>query len=237
MALVVVLHLGIVFGLPVPGCPTGYLGPGGKHRMAAHPNCTGGAATYIDETILTSAHMYQWGTARTVYDAKPFDPEGVFGCLLTLLQVFFGVQCGTTLMIHTECQSRIKRWLAWAFVTGLIGGALTSFSQENGIIPINKHLWSLSYVLVTVATSFILLTICYLLIDIQNWWSGSPFCVAGMNAIILYVGADVLNMLPWRWQIGPMNTHFVLTLENAWTTGVWILVAYYLHYKRIYFSL
>lgn len=42
------IQITLTFCLPVPGCPTGYLGPGGLHNNSSHPNCTGGAATYID---------------------------------------------------------------------------------------------------------------------------------------------------------------------------------------------
>ena len=47
MAALVALHTGLTFQLPVPGCPTGYLGPGGLAENNSHPNCTGGAAMWI----------------------------------------------------------------------------------------------------------------------------------------------------------------------------------------------
>lgn len=34
--------------LPVPGCPTGYIGVGGKGDWGKYPNCTGGAHRYLD---------------------------------------------------------------------------------------------------------------------------------------------------------------------------------------------
>jgi heparan-alpha-glucosaminide N-acetyltransferase len=46
--LIIGLWLGITFGMPVPGCPTGYIGPGGIGDYGLYPNCTGGAAGYID---------------------------------------------------------------------------------------------------------------------------------------------------------------------------------------------
>ncbi len=38
----VIIWLLITFLLPVPNCPTGYLGPGGKHHHGQYENCTGG---------------------------------------------------------------------------------------------------------------------------------------------------------------------------------------------------
>lgn len=39
--------------------PRGYLGPGGIGDLGKHPNCTGGAAGYIDRVLLGDSHLYQ----------------------------------------------------------------------------------------------------------------------------------------------------------------------------------
>lgn len=57
------------------------------------------------------------------------------------MQVFFGVQAGITLLEFKEHNSRLKRWLIWSFITGIVGGGLCEFSKEDGFIPINKNLW------------------------------------------------------------------------------------------------
>ena len=64
-----IVHTLITFLLPVPGCPTGYLGPAGLHEDNAHaPECVGGATGYIDRQILTADHIYQVGH-RPNYDS------------------------------------------------------------------------------------------------------------------------------------------------------------------------
>lgn len=205
--------------------------------MGAHPNCIGGATGYIDRIILGERHLYQHGHTKSVYDSGPFDPEGVFGCLMTFFQVFLGVQCGMIMIVFPQWQSRVKRWLLWALVTGLIAGGLSSFSQDDGIIPINKHMWSLSFTLATSSLAFILLTFCYLTIDVKPTWSGSPFFYAGMNAIILYIGHSIAHsMLPFHWSIGSMNTHFALLMENIWCSAIWVLIAYILYQKKIFYT-
>lgn len=205
--------------------------------MAKHPNCIGGAIGYIDRMILGEKHIYQHPTARYTYDAKPFDPEGLVGCLTTFLQVFIGLQCGTTFMVFTEWKARCRRFLLWSLVLGLLSGILCGFSQDDGIIPLNKNLWSLSFVFGTSALAFVLLTIFYFIIDVRNLWSGTPLVYAGMNAIIMYVGHEVFHsMLPWHWRIGPMNTHFVLLLENMWNASLWVVIAYILYCRKIFIS-
>ncbi|XP_039958205.1 heparan-alpha-glucosaminide N-acetyltransferase [Bactrocera tryoni] len=238
MLSLIAIYLGLIFGLPVPNCPTGYLGPGGKHANAQYPNCTGGANGYVDRLILGDAHIYQHPTAKFIYGAQAFDPEGVFGCLLTVVQAFLGVLAGVIILVHTGWSARIKRWLYWSLALALLGGALCFFTVEAGPIPINKNLWSLSFVCVTSALAFFMLSILYFVIDVRRWWTGYPFVESGMNAIIMYVGHTVMHkMLPWHWRIGPMNTHFVLLLEATWNTLLWVAIALYLDSIKFYYSL
>ncbi|XP_055612390.1 heparan-alpha-glucosaminide N-acetyltransferase [Uranotaenia lowii] len=235
---IVFVYLLIMFLVPAPGCPRGYFGPGGKHMFFQHPNCTGGITGYLDRAILGPRHLYQHPTARYVYDALPFDPEGPFGCLPTIFQVFLGLQCGIMLQTFTEPVARIKRLSAWGTLCGLLGGILCGFSKNDGWIPVNKNLWSVSYVLVTASLAFFLLLICYVLVDLKRYWSGKPFLFAGMNSIVLYIGHSVFHsMLPWHWKVGTMNTHFMLTLEALWNTVLWIGIAYVMYMKKVFYSI
>lgn len=60
----------------------GYLGPGGLHKNRTYQNCIGGATGYIDKLLLGSHNIYQYPTIYEVYEARPFDPEGVVGMSL-----------------------------------------------------------------------------------------------------------------------------------------------------------
>ncbi|KFB50425.1 AGAP005761-PA-like protein [Anopheles sinensis] len=238
MGLLTVVYLGVILFVAEPGCPSGYFGPGGKHLMNAYPNCTGGITGYIDRAVLGIEHLYQRPTARLVYDAMPFDPEGPFGCLPTVLQVFLGLQCGCTILAYACHRKRMVRFGVWSVVLGLLAGVLCGFSKNDGWIPVNKNLWSLSYVLATGSLAYLLLLLCYYAVDVKRCWSGRPFVYAGMNAIVLYVGHTVFHkMLPWHWRIGTMNTHFMLTLEALWNTVLWNLIALYLFQRRIFYNL
>lgn len=239
MVVIIIVHTVIIFCLPVPNCPRGYLGPGGMHEMGRFNSCIGGATGYIDRILISSNHLYQRPRAAHVFDeAMPFDPEGPFGSLLTIVQVFFGVQCGTTLLVFTHPLDRLKRWIGWSFATTIIGLCLSEFSINDGLIPINKNLWSLSYVLVTTGFAFLLLAIFYVIIDVKKWWSGKPLTFAGMNAILMYIGSELLGgMYPFYWHFTGMNTHFMFLLANVWNAALWNCVAYYLYLRKIFFSL
>ncbi|KAJ4441630.1 hypothetical protein ANN_11488, partial [Periplaneta americana] len=184
-------HCFLTFYLEVPGCPTGYLGPGGIQDDARYRDCIGGATGYVDRLILGEKHIYQHPTASEVYHSGPFDPEGIMGCLLSVFQVFLGVQAGTTLSFHREWKDRVIRWIAWGTASGAAGTLLCFASKEEGWIPVNKNLWSLSFVLVTTCFAFYLLSACYLLIDVKRWWNGSPFFYPGQKIFVPFL---VLHM-------------------------------------------
>lgn len=235
-----VLNLIIIFGISAPNCDRGYLGPGGIHEYQEHVNCTGGIIGFIDRSILGVNHMYQRAKIRSVYNAIVFDPEGIFGCILTCVQVFLGVQCGVTLLVYPTAKERLRRWVIWGLGLIILTGVLTLFSIDDGLIPINKNLWSLSYVTITAGLAFLLLSLIYFLVDVKNigddFWT--IFLYPGMNAIILYVGHSVFHsMWPFHWSFDNMNSHFMLLLENLYTVIVWILISHWLYHKQLFYNI
>ncbi|CAL4099427.1 unnamed protein product [Meganyctiphanes norvegica] len=230
---IVITHTCITFLMPVPDCPTGYLGPGGLHLIQngePSPQCIGGAAGEVDRWILTSDHIYQNPTAKFTYSSGAFDPEGILGTMLSVFQVFLGLQAGLILQKYSEHKDRVIRWAIWGAATGILGTILCFGTMNDGPIPVNKNLWSLSYVMVTSSFAFFLLAACYLLIDVWNVWNGSPCYQAGMNSIFMYMGHNVAySLFPWHWSIGPMRTHLVLLGECLWGVSLWVITALYLH--------
>ncbi|XP_026476119.1 heparan-alpha-glucosaminide N-acetyltransferase-like [Ctenocephalides felis] len=234
---IVLTYCCLVYLYEVPNCPKGYLGPGGIESNGSNFNCVGGAVGYIDRQIL-GQHMYQHPTSNKVYLSGPFDPEGLLGCLTSILQVFLGVHAGVIIVFHKLWKDRMLRWIIWGVVSGLIGGILCGFSKEEGLIPVNKNLWSLSFVFITACFAFFLLSTCYLLIDVLLIWGGNPFLKPGMNSTIMYVGHSIAHALfPFHWKIGNMNTHYILTIEALWNTGLWVIIAYILYRKNIFLSI
>ena len=159
------LHTSLTLQLPVPGCPTGYLGPGGLADNASHPDCTGGAARWIDVSVFGPHHIYQRPTSHAVYGGVSHDPEGLLGVLTSIFLCWLGVAAGKVLLVHQDWRARVARWLVWAAVCGLLAGSLSSFSKDQGVLPINKNLWSVSFTLATASMAFLLLTCMFLLID------------------------------------------------------------------------
>jgi len=233
----VALHTTITFQLPVPGCPTGYLGPGGLAENMTHQNCTGGAAMWVDVSVFGSDHIYQHPSSTPIYHGVAHDPEGLLGTLTSIVLCWMGVAAGRVLLVHQEWQARVKRWLVWGSVCGILALSLAGCSQNNGVIPINKNLWSISFIMATGSMAFILLTTMYLLIDVYRFWSGSPLYFPGMNSILLYMGHEICSgMFPWSWK--PLgNSHAELLAMNMWGCGLWVLTSYMLYRKKMFLAL
>lgn len=238
--LLIAVHLTVVFKLPVPGCPSGYMGPGGKQFMGRYSHCMGGAVGYIDYLVLgneTSTNINSNNGITAVYEAVPLNPFNLFGNLLTIVQVFLGLQCGLVFMLWRTPKARLFRLLFWAVATGLLAGVLCNFSRDSGWIPVNQTMWSLSYTLASNCLAILCLLACYYLVDVCHLWSGKPFIYPGMNSILVFVGHEAIGeMLPFHWKISKMNSHFIILLENGWTTMVWLGISYLLYKSGIFIS-
>ncbi|KAJ8675685.1 hypothetical protein QAD02_011471 [Eretmocerus hayati] len=230
---IVAIHSCITFLLHVPGCPRGYIGPGGYHHHGDYTNCTAGAAGYIDRLVF-GKHMYM-KTMNPIYGPTlPHDPEGLMNTFSATIIVFMGVQAGRIFVTYYQAGSRIIRWFSWFAITGLLAGVLCNFSVDHGMIPINKNMMSMSFVLVTSSLAFLLFSILYYLIDHKKIWSGSPFIYAGANPILLYVGHYLtMELFPFAWKLPIMPTHTSLLAINLWTTTLWAFIAYLLYKREI----
>uniref|UniRef100_A0A8C7N2J1 Recombining binding protein suppressor of hairless-like n=1 Tax=Oncorhynchus kisutch TaxID=8019 RepID=A0A8C7N2J1_ONCKI len=230
----------LTFLLPVPDCPSGYLGPGGIGDMGQYPNCTGGAAGYVDRWLLGVNHIYQTPSSRVIYKSHlPFDPEGVLGSINSVLMAFLGLQAGKILLHYKDQHSSIMaRFLIWSLVLGIISAVLTKCSLNEGFIPINKNLWSLSYVTTLACFALLLLVLIYYTVDVKRWWSGAPFYYPGMNSILVYVGHEVLEeYFPFRWRMADSQSHAEHLTQNLLATSCWVLISFLLYRKNIFWKI
>jgi len=129
---------------------------------------------WLDRTILTEAHLWK--------SVKTWDPEGILSTLPAVATGLFGVLIGTWLR-RKDREESVK--ISWMFSIGILAVIL-------GLIwdlcfPINKALWTSSYVLYSGGLATIGLALCYWLIDVQGYKKGTtPFVVYGVNAITVF---------------------------------------------------
>ncbi|GLD66406.1 heparan-alpha-glucosaminide N-acetyltransferase-like protein [Lates japonicus] len=235
-----IIWLCLTFQLPVPGCPTGYLGPGGIGDMGLYANCTGGAAGFIDRWLLGENHIYQTPSSRVIYATHmPYDPEGVLGSINSILMAFLGLQAGKIILHYRDLHTSImSRFLIWGLLLGAISAVLTKCSTDQGFIPVNKNLWSLSYVTTLACFAFVLLVLVYYTVDVKKWWSGAPFYYPGMNSILVYVGHEVFEeYFPFRWRMVNSQSHAEHLTQNLVATSCWVFIAYVLYRKKIFWKI
>jgi len=233
----IALHSAFTFLLPVPGCPAGYLGPGGLHDGGQYLNCTGGATGYIDRWVFGDDHMYGHPTCKKIYLTEtPFDPEGLLGCLTATFTVFLGLQAGKIVRTYGHYGQRMRRFVCWSIVCGIAAAILCRGSQNDGWIPVNKNLWSLSFVLALASMAFFALTVMFYVIDVKEWWTGNPLVFPGINPIVLFMGHEILeDYFPLRWR--STKDHEMTLFFSCWGATFWTFVAWRMYKKKIFISL
>ncbi|XP_064387254.1 heparan-alpha-glucosaminide N-acetyltransferase-like isoform X2 [Halichondria panicea] len=230
------LSLTLTFLLTDSSCPQGYLGPGGISEWGAYENCTGGAAGIIDRWFFGENHIYQHPTAKHMYQLHhSFDPEGLLSSLNSIVICLLGVQAGRVLVFFKGRHIGIViRFIMWGVLLGVLSALLCEGQRENGLIPINKNLWSLSYTLAMAGSGFLLLAMFYTLIDVLKLWNGAPFKYPGMNSILVYVSHEVFqDYFPFSWP-HQTDTHLIFLSANLVGTGLWMLIAYYCYYIEFF---
>jgi predicted acyltransferase len=160
--------------IPVPGFGAGNLSKEGNF------------AAYVDRAVIGTDHM--WAAAKT------WDPEGLFSTLPAIATVMLGIFAGRWLRSgRSAAEKAVGMFFAGnvALVAGLVWHAA---------FPINKNLWTSSYVVFTAGMALIFLAMCFWTVDVLGYrrWA-RPFLVFGLNAIAAFflsgVMARILNLI------------------------------------------
>tara|TARA_B100000809_G_scaffold138551_1_gene136177 strand:+ start:52653 stop:53744 length:1092 start_codon:yes stop_codon:yes gene_type:complete len=131
-------------------------------------------ANYIDLQFLQN-HTWQ----------KDYDPEGILSTITAIITCLTGVLIGKILQINKKNKTSLLVLVAAVLLTS---GYIWSLWY-----PINKALWTGSFVLVTSGWATFFLTIVYYLSDIKNIKFGRIFKYAGTNAITIYFVSSFIS--------------------------------------------
>jgi len=164
----------------------------------------GNFGAYIDRWIIPKAHLYAGDGFKNLGD-----PEGLFSTIPAVVSVLAGYFTGQWIR-NQQVQTRTSVGLALFGIGCLILGWAWGW-----VFPINKKLWTSSYVVFTSGWALLLLAACYELIEVRliKRWS-KPFEIMGLNAIALFVASVLLIKILVRTKIG--------TGETAISTYNWI---------------
>lgn len=124
-----------------------------------------------------------------LYKARP-DPEGIFSTIPAIATALIGVLVGTLLKSGRTQDRKAVDMFLWAGAMILMGWVVSWW------FPVNKKIWTSSYVLLMGGFATLFLASCYALIDIHGSrkWIG-PLVVFGTNPILLFFGSGILSRI------------------------------------------
>ena len=202
----------------------------------------GNADLRLDHLILGSSHMYHGESVNGVPYA--FDPEGILSTIPAIVNVIAGYYTGLFVQKKGKDGMGVLTLINIGAILVLVALAW------NIVFPINKKIWTSSFVLCTVGLDLILLGELIYLIDLLKWkgWT-SFFNTFGKNALPIYILSEILIvtllMIPAGDDdvAGWTNTHFfqaympgpfgslmfaVTYMLICWLVGKW------LEWRKIY---
>jgi len=166
-------------------------------------------AAYLDRLILGENHIWRGG--------KVYDPEGILSTLSAIATTLSGVLTGTwikseppevsggsniqvTPPVTTGGSDRVSGLFFFGVVLVALGWIWNSY------FPINKSLWTSSYVVVTTGLALLTFACCYWLIDIKGYkkWAW-PFVVFGVNALALFVFSGIFTRMIAAYKISNLE--------------------------------
>ncbi len=161
---------------------------------------------------------------------------GSLGTLTGILLCYIGVHAGHCYVHFTSVRRVCIHWFISAIICGSLGLLLSKGGHSDGWIPINKNLWSLSFVLIVASLSFIILIIFYLLVDIRQWLTGAPFLWLGMNSIAIYLAHLILGD-KFPVQIYVEKTHAKYIAMHLYGVFFWTVIAGLMYWKKTFIAI
>jgi len=185
-AVILLTYWALMTFVPVPGGLAGDLSPSGN------------LGAWIDRTVIGTAHL--WSSSKT------WDPEGLLSTLPAIATALTGVAAG---LVLNSTRSQVEKTAIFIGAGGVCVMLGVGWDQR---FPINKSLWTSSYVLLSSGLAAILLAICYWMIDVQGRRRFlHPLVVMGMNPLALFVMSGfMVKTLLWIKVMGPAGKPIAL---------------------------
>lgn len=153
----------------------------------------GNAGIYLDKFLMGNNHLYHG-------ERIAFDPEGWLSTLPAIVNVFIGYLAGRFIQKHGKVYETIAKLM--------LTGALLIFLALwwNMVFPVNKKLWSSSFVLLTTGIDLLLISALIYIVEIKNLnplnWTNF-FVIFGKNPLFIYILSELLVTILFMIHIAP----------------------------------
>lgn len=137
---------------------------------------------YVDRCLLPG---------RLLYDGGRFDPEGLLSALPAVVTALLGMFTGEMIRLPEERMTGNRKTL-W-MVAGAVVLAVAAIAGNN-FVPVNKMLWSSTFVCAVGAYSLAMMALFYYVIDVRGHKGWTLFFrVVGMNSITIYMAQRIVD--------------------------------------------
>jgi predicted acyltransferase len=186
----------------------------------------GNLAAWIDRAVLGPEHL--WRVSRV------YDPEGILSTVPAVATVLFGVLAGHWVLSHRPPRT-VTLGLLLAGVFGVALGA-----EWGNWFPVNKALWTSSYVVLTGGIALLVFAACYWTIEVCGWrrWA-TPFVVFGANALAVFFLSTLAAQAMALVRVGGVSVK-QLVFQQAfapWASPVNASLAYALAYVIVWWCI
>lgn len=172
----------------------------------------------IDRAILGADHMYKdWSPEG---ERIAFDPEGLLSTIPSIAHVLIGLLFGKLIIDNKDNYKRVEKLLIWGTILAF-SGLLLQYGS-----PINKKIWSPTFVLTTTGFAAQLLGLLIWIIDINDKKKWSRFFHSfGVNPLVVYVFAGVMAVLlstiriTWAGEAITIKSFLYGVLIQPWAPG------------------
>jgi len=162
----------------------------------------GNAVRTLDQWLVGESHMYRGYFSEILNQNIAFDPEGLLSTVPAVASVVFGFLAGR--FIREKGNS--YQTLSYLLLLGSL--AIFAGLCWNTVFPINKPLWSSSYVLHTTGLAMIILAVIMFLTDTKGYRRWTDFFVVfGKNPLFIFVLSGVWIKLYFLMRIGDTNAY------------------------------
>jgi len=151
---------------------------------------TGNAVLRLDKFLLGDSHLYHG-------EGIAFDPEGFLSTFPAIVNVVIGYYAGKFIQTKGKGYETVAKLM--------LAGAVLIFAALcwNMTFPINKKLWTSSFVLVTTGLDLMIMSALVYVLEMKNWDKGSWsrfFVIFGKNPLFIYLLSElvlvILFMIP-----------------------------------------